>query len=291
MRRHPHFDLWLHDDNELRPWLDFAVIHRETLNAWPLSCVERLHLADGSTRIYKVQAPPTVEPEFYARATGALLVPAQAIALPHGPAALLLEDIAAPLLSNLSLSPAELAAIGWEVVAQIGTLAGTLPVVADLSTAAQWQEYAGTMVAELASLVDGGVFVQVDRALVERIAALADSPAVLDAFATPIGYVHGDLTVTNLFVGADGCRLIDWQRPIRGPVALDVVGLLDSAGCDPGRYVAGGIAQLFYLLRIAWFVQCARRWFPPGAATYDGAITQLVSKIAALGKREGAAPL
>ncbi len=282
MQRHPHFDLWLHDDDELRPWLGSEVHRRETVHEWPLSCVQRLHLADGSTRIYKVQAPPTVEPEFYARATGTLLVPAQAIAQPHGPAALLLADIAAPRLCDLSLPPAELAAVGREVVMQIGTLAGALPVVADLSTAAQWQEYAGTIVADLASLVASGAFVQVDRALVQRIAELADAPAVLGAFATSVGYVHTDLTVTNLFAGDDGYRLIDWQRPIRGPVALDVVALLDSAGCDPGAFVAAGIVQLFYLLRIAWFVQCARRWFPPGAATYDGAITQLVARIAAL---------
>ena len=286
MHRHPHFDLWLHDDDELRQWLGSEVHRRETVHEWPLSCVQRLYLADGSTRIYKVQAPPTVEPEFYAHAAGALLVPAQAIAQPHGPAALLLADIAAPRLCDMSRSPAELAAVGWATVTQIGTLAGALPVVADLSTAAKWQDYAETMVAELAALVDSGVFVQVDRALVEQIAALSASPAVLGAFATPVGYVHGDLTGTNLFVGGEGYRLIDWQRPIRGPVALDVVALLDSARCDPGRYVAAGIVQLFYLLRMAWFTQCALRWFPPGAATYDGAIVQLAAKIAALGNGE-----
>lgn len=287
MRRYPHFDLWLHDDDELRPWLGSAVRRRETLHAWPLSCVERLHLADGSTRIYKVQAPPTVEPEFYARATGALLVPAHAVAQPHGPAALLLEDIAAPRLCDLKLPPADLAAIGWAVVAQLRTLTGALPVVADLSTAAQWHDYAGTMVAELAALVDSGVFVQVDRALVDRIAALTAAPAVRSAFAAPAGYVHNDLTATNLFVCEDGYRLIDWQRPIRGPVALDIVALLESAGCVPGAYVAAGAAQLFYLLRIAWFAQCALRWFPSGATTYDGAIAQLVAKIAALGEHAG----
>ncbi len=279
MRRHPHFDLWLHDDGELRPWLSATILRREPLHAWPLSCVERLYLADGSTRIYKVQAAPTVEPEFYARAAGHLLVSAQAIAQPHGPAALLLEDIAAPRLCDMVLTPEEVAASGWSVVAQIHDLAGEVPVVAELCTAAQWEAFAGAMLDDLTLLVADGTFVQVDRGIIGRIAGQVAARPVLAAFAMPTGIVHGDMTASNLFVSDDGYRLIDWQRPIRAPSALDVAALLESTGCDPGRFIAGGIAQLFYLLRLAWFVQCARRWYPAGAATYDGAIVRLVEVI------------
>jgi hypothetical protein len=38
---------------------------------------------------------------------------------------------------------------------------------------------------------------------------------------------------------------------------------------------------LFYLLRIAWLTQCARRWFPAGAATYDSAIVRLAARLVA----------
>ncbi len=40
-----------------------------------------------------------------------------------------------------------------------------------------------------------------------------------------------------------------------------------------------GVVQLFYLLRIGWLSQCAQRWFPPSAATYDRQIVQLAEKI------------
>ncbi len=286
MHRHPHFDLWLHDDDELRPWLGDAVVAREPLHAWPLSCVQRLHLAGGGTCIYKVQAPPTVEPEFYAQASGALLVHAQVIHQPGRPAALLLEEIAAPRLCDLKLTPAQVNAMGWEVVAQVAALGGELPAVAELCTPAQWAGYAGALVERLAALVTAGTFTAVDEHLVRRIATLAARPAVQDAFATPIGYVHGDMTASNLFVGDDGYRLVDWQRPLRGPVALDVTALLDSAGLEPGEFIAPGIVQLFYLLRIGWFAACAYRWFLPGAPTYDAAIVRLVERIDALGERE-----
>ena len=140
-------------------------------------------------------------------------------------------------------------------------------------------ELAGAMLDDLTLLVADGTFVQVDRGIIGRIAGQVAARPVLAAFAMPTGIVHGDMTASNLFVSDDGYRLIDWQRPIRAPSALDVAALLESTGCDPGRFIAGGIAQLFYLLRLAWFVQCARRWFPAGAATYDGAIVRLVEVI------------
>jgi hypothetical protein len=79
VHRHRHFDLWLDDDAELAALLGSAVVHRATLHEWPLSCVQRLRLADGRSLVYKVQGEPTVEPDFYARARSRLLVAAQRI--------------------------------------------------------------------------------------------------------------------------------------------------------------------------------------------------------------------
>ncbi len=85
MHRHPYFDLMLHDDDELSALLGSRVVERTTLHEWPLSCVQRVTTADGTRIIYKAQAAPTIEPEFYAVARSPLL-PRSAHGLPHGAA-------------------------------------------------------------------------------------------------------------------------------------------------------------------------------------------------------------
>lgn len=55
MHRHRHFDLWLHDDEELVPLLQGQIAERVTLHEWPLSCVQRLTTAQGKKVIYKSQ--------------------------------------------------------------------------------------------------------------------------------------------------------------------------------------------------------------------------------------------
>ena len=74
MQTHPVFtNLLMHSDDELAAALGVGIVERETIHAWPLSCVQRLLLADGVKLIYKSQLPPTVEPEFYASASSPLL--------------------------------------------------------------------------------------------------------------------------------------------------------------------------------------------------------------------------
>lgn len=280
MRHHPYFDLWLHEDAELAALLGSPVVGRTTVHEWPLSCVQRLTLADGSARIYKAQAPPTVEPDFYLRARSPLLVAARRCEATDGPAALLLDCLTAPRLANVSLSAMEGRRLAETILAQIGRIAGAPPVLADISGVEQWADYAETMLADLTALVESGAFRQADRALIDRLRRQALAPEVLAAFRTPIGYVHRDLSGDNIFVLAEGYSVIDWQRPLRGPVLLDFATLLQTVGVEPRQHVDAGILQLRDLLSIAWCVQCARRWFPPGAATYDAAVVRLVAQLA-----------
>jgi hypothetical protein len=75
VRRHATFpDLVLHDDDELlRGARHGRRRARGGENVWPLSCVERVALADGTRLAYKSQLPPTVEPGVYAAASSPLL--------------------------------------------------------------------------------------------------------------------------------------------------------------------------------------------------------------------------
>ncbi|MBM4456413.1 MAG: aminoglycoside phosphotransferase family protein [Chloroflexi bacterium] len=281
MQRHPHFALWLHEDAQLSALLGAEIVGRTMLHEWPLSCVQRLRLAGGATRIYKVQAPPTVEPAFYARACSPLLVAAQLIEHGEGLPALLMEEVQAPRLTDIGLPAAEALAIGRAALAQIAAIRGHLPALADLRTAALWLAYWQTVLDDLSQLAEAGVFVRVDQALMRGLTRQGAASDVLAAFESPIGYVHGDLTAGNLFVTHSSLRVIDWQRPLWGPTALDLVCLLDSLALDPRAFLDEGVVRLFYLLRIAWLTQCARRWFPAGAATYDSAIVRLAARLVA----------
>lgn len=280
MQRHPCFDLGLHDDAELAALLGSPVMGRTTVHEWPLSCVQRLTLADGRTRIYKAQAPPTVEPDFYLHARSPLLVTARRCEATDGPAALLLDDLTAPRLVDVRLSAKEGLRLAETILAQIDRIAGAPPVIADIRGVEQWVDYAETMLADLTALVESGAFRQTDRALIDRLRRQALAPGVLTAFRTPTGYVHRDLSGDNIFVLAEGYRVIDWHRPLLGPVLLDFAALLQTVGVDPRKHVDAGILRLRDLLSITWFVQCARTWFPPGAATYDAAVVRLTAQVA-----------
>jgi hypothetical protein len=280
MQRHPYFDLWLHDDAELAALLGSPVTGRTTLHEWPLSCVQRLTLADGRTRIYKAQAPPTVEPDFYLHARSPLLVTPRRCEAPDGPAALLLDDLTAPRLADVRLTAEDGLRLAETILAQIARIAGAPPVIADIRGVEQWMDYAGTMLADLTALVESGTFRQTNHALIDRLRRQVLAPGVLAAFRTPTGYVHRDLSGDNIFVLAEGYRVIDWQRPLLGPVLLDLAALLQTVGVDPRHHVDAGILQLRDLLSIAWCAQCARTWFPPGAATYDAAIARLAAQVA-----------
>ena len=94
----------------------------------------------------------------------------------------------------------------------------------------------------------------------------------------PNGLIHHDLHGDNVFLLPDGPRIIDWQRPIRGPLGLDLATLVESFGYDPRSRLAPGLTQVLGLLRIHWFTACAARWFPPGAETYDRQIVDLAGR-------------
>lgn len=278
MQPHPYFDLRLHNDQELCAIVGSAITARTTLHEWPLSCVQRLHLANGHTVIYKSQYGPTVEAAFYRHATSPLLISAQTFYEEDGHVALLFDEITAPRLCDLPCSTEQLVAIGQQLIHQISQVTVNFPVYLDLSTIAQWQQIIAATQVHLAQLVADGRFVQTTAEHLHALATQAQDEAVLAALAGPSSLVHGDLTGENIFVLGDRWQVIDWQRPLIGPSALDLATLLHAAGVDPRPYVPVGILRLRALLQIQWLTACAVRWFPPGCEVYDRRIAALVTK-------------
>src|SRR6266849_4405267 len=121
MQTHPIFtNILMHSDDELAEALGVGIVERETIHAWPLSCVQRLLLADGTKLIYKSQLPPTVEPEFYERASSPLLPGHRMLGRLGDCGTMNFEWIDAPLLRDEARDEAELVDHGKQVVAQIG---------------------------------------------------------------------------------------------------------------------------------------------------------------------------
>ena len=276
LHRHPRYDLWLHDDVELGELLGAPVAERATVHEWMLSSVQRVRTADGRRYIYKVQAPPTLEPAFYARARSPLLVPARSIPGQASTAVMVMEDVLGRPLSEAPPPEPEAVALAEHLLRGIAEIEGDLPAMTDIGTVDRWVARFELALADIRAFVSDGTFHQVEPSLPDRLGRLAESPAVLDAIRSPCGYVHTDLMANNVLVTADGGhRILDWQRPIRGPVALDAATLLISLGIDATRHVPVGVVQLYHLLHIAWYTECARRWYPEGRPFYGGSLARI----------------
>lgn len=281
MHQHPHFNLILHDDQELEHLLGIPITGRTTLHQWPLSCVEHIGTGDGGSWIYKSQWGPTVEAAFYAQARSPLLPKARILhQSENGHINMLFEYINAPRMEDLLLSEEEILTIGIEIIEKIAQIEGDPPCFLDFSQESSWQALMEQMLAGLRALVAQGDFKVTDSADVANLQKWAYDAQVVDALGRDPGLVHHDLTGNNIFVSPDGYRLVDWQRPIRGPRALDLSLLLESMGIQPQHHIERGVVWLMILLRIEWFTQCALLWFPAGRQIYDAAIARLVSLLA-----------
>jgi len=280
MYRHEYFDLWLHDDGELGPLVQSDIVERVTLHEWPLSCVQRLTMADGRKLIYKTQFGPTVESEFYASARSALLPAARTIYRTDGHVCMLIEFIKGHRIQDLGLPEEEVVRIGRAVIGQIADIAGELAYYLDVSEGEKWEALVEATLKDLRELIAQGGFSLVDGATLRDLERWAFSESVLSAIRVKSGYVHRDLGSDNLFVLPDGYRVIDWQRPILGPTDLDLAVLLESLGFDPVPHVGKGVVQVLSFLTIHWSTQCATRWFPEGMAGYDEQIAEFASRMA-----------
>lgn len=281
MYAHPFFDLTLHDDEELAELLGSPLRGRKTLHEWPLSCVQKLMLLDGRHWVYKSCHLPTVEAEFYARARSPLLVSAQQIYCQGDYVCLLIPWIDAPRLADLSLSPQRALATGRSLLAQIAAIEGELPYFLELHSLEHWAELSYQILGSLTRLLEAGKLHEVDAHALNSLQSVLWQKPILDLLEQEVGLVHRDLRGENIFLCADGWRVIDWQYPIFAPRSLDWVSLLESCGMDPALFLPKEVLFLKRILDIDWFAQCAERWFPAGLPTYDRQIAQRIAQLEA----------
>ena len=281
MYSHPYFNLQLHDDRELAARIGKEIVERTTLHEWPLSCVQRLTLSDGRRLIYKTQYGPTVEADVYARACSPLLPWAELLYRAEGHVCMLLEYVDAPMFEDLEPSEEEALRLAREVRAGIDAIEGDLPCYIDVRDGGRWRGYVQTVLDELRALIADGAFHLTTQEMAADLARWAVSPSVLAAFGGSCGYVHRDFSADNVLVRPDGYRVIDWQRPIWGPVDLDCIDLLNSLGYDPLRHMDLCVVQVWLILSIGWLTEAKARWFPEGKS-YDQQVADLIARLGAL---------
>ena len=263
MPTHPVFtDILLHSDAELETLLGKKIVKRDTVHAWPLSCVQRLGLEDGAQLAYKSQLPPTVEARFYEQVSSPLLPGHQLLGKVDKCETMAFDWIEAPLLRDAGLSEAEFVRHGRCVVKQIGQIEGTWPVYLNIGTVEAWAEVVQKVFEKHRTLIEDNRFKLTDLNGLEQVEAWAGSAETLRGVAAQPWLAHGDLTAGQVFIGGDSYRVIDWQRPVIAPPEIDLVGLLVDRNIDPRQYVAGPVVKVFWFLRLHWAVEAQFDLFP-----------------------------
>jgi hypothetical protein len=224
--------------------------------------VKRLLLEDGTRLVYKSQLPPTVEPRFYERASSCLLPRHQSLGKLGACDLMAIEWIDAPLLRDEARDAAQLVEHGKRLVAQIGEIAGELPAWLDIGSREAWMAAAQATLERLCTLVQDGRFASVDRETIPRLQTWAASGRVLSAIEQNPRLAHGDLKADQVFLAADGYRIIDWQRPVVAPPEIDLVALLVSQNLDPRPFVEAPVVGIHWFLLLHWAVEAQHDLFP-----------------------------
>ena len=280
MDRHPFFsNILLHTNDELAE-LGLDVRARETLHEWPLSCVQWLELGDGRRVIYKSQLPPTVEPLFYDQARSPLLIGHRTLGTYGDCTTMVFDWIDAPLLHNLVHDEREFVEQGKRVVAQIGAIAGDLPVVVDIGSTDRWKAAVERTLTQQRTLIEDGCFHATTLDHVTEVMHWATNAEVLATITAAPRVIHGDLTADQVFVTEDGFRVIDWQRPAVAPPDVDLVALCVRQHIDPRQYVDAATVGIYWLLHLRWAVQAQYELFPNTAwPLFDRWAADAVSQI------------
>lgn len=278
MEHHPYFDIWLHSNAELCEIMPFPVIERVMLHEWPLSCVQKLTLADGTRLIYKAQVMEGVEPDFYEHIHSTLLPAHHLLGTYKNTTMLYLEFIDAPRMDHLLFDEQEIVRHGQNLSAEIRQINREVPVYADLSSPALWDVFVDETLAKLSRLVESGQFQRVKTVTLSRLAAWARAPHVIEAIRDSPGLAHADLSGENVFLTPAGYKVIDWQYPRLAPFGFDLASFLDYMGCDPYQYVDAAVVDIVWFVRLAWFVESKTHLFPAGES-YDYSVESLAEKI------------
>jgi len=292
----------MHSDDELSAALGSDIVERKTIHEWPLSWVQRVVLDDGRMLIYKSQRPPSVEAQFYERVASTLLPCHRLLGTLGDCDIMTIDWIDAPLLSSVARRDTDLVEHGRRVIAEIGAIRGKingdgdrdgggggewgrdggrerdagrdsdrdrekqrpqpLPRDLDVGSIDAWSANAQIALEKLRALVLNRRFTSIDLDAVDRVTTWSTTASVFEAVTAGPRLTHGDLKGDQVFVTADGYRVIDWQRPIIAPPETDLVALLVEQRMQPHRFIDATIVRIFWFLRLCWAIRAQFDLFP-----------------------------
>lgn len=257
MPAHPYFaDLRVPSNGELAAAMGSAVVSRHELQAWPLALTEDLLLEDGRRCVCKTQLPPTVEAPFYAAARSPLLANCLDLGGFGRCRVVVIDWIDGAPLDATDVD--RFLGQASRVVDGIAAIDGDPPVHLDLSTAAALRGAAQATTERLYRLIGTGRFHRLTPGDVPAFEGWARSDRTVAAAVKYPGIVHADLSRDEVLLTGDGqLRVIDWQRPVRGPREIDLVSLLRSGGIDPEGHVDRCFVQLEAFVLLHWAALCA----------------------------------
>ena len=219
-------------------------------------------MCDGARWVYKSQREPTLEADFYANIVSPVLPKHRVLTRTPPYSTIIFEYVDAPTLGTLPLTEEAALAHGRAIVECIGGIEYDAAVYIDVGTVQKWRRFVDSTLGALSGLVADGRFVRSRDADVRAVAAWAGTPNVLRAIEETSRLVHGDATGENVFFTADGYKIIDWQRPQRGPADVDLVAFLDSVGVDPLRHVDPAVVGVKAFMHLSWAVEAKTNLLP-----------------------------
>jgi hypothetical protein len=155
-----------------------------------------------------------------------------------------------------------------------------IPIYLDIGSIDAWSANARIAMEKLRVLVQDRRFPSIDLDAVRRVETWTETAEVFAAVTANPRVTHGDLRGDQVFVTADGYRVIDWQRPIIAPPEIDLVGLLVGQRIEPCRFVDATMVRIFWFLRLCWAVEAQFDLFPAfRGPLFDGWSSQAVSCI------------
>lgn len=242
--REEFLNVWVLEDREAEERVGCRVEAREKLHHWPLSWVEKWVLSDDRTVVYKSQrAEASVEKAVYEKVQAPFLLPllhaescrgCDMLIFPYCPSS----HAAAPSVSEVK----QLSAQCREALRNVAGM----PVFFDLSSPDEM--IAQTESACLSALGNGWPEAGLSplfRWMEAQIPRLYDGQ--------PIGIIHGDVNASNLITEGGALRyILDWQRPMLAPLALEQALALRLAGYETEDGDWGKLATVCHLLWYAW---------------------------------------
>jgi len=231
--------------------------------------VLRVETASGARWVYKGQWGAPHEAGFYRQARSPLLPRCQVLLEEPERSALLLEYVDAPNLCQRRPAEDEAAALARDLTHRIQEIQGDPPVVERLDSAERWREFQARTIQRVRLLGERRLIRPVAESVLGELARSASQSQVEDALADGTGLMHSDLHAENVFVlPHGGWKVVDWQKPRTGPLAVDRALLLETLEYDPLAHVSASAVLLMNFLRMGDCASCLWEagWDPGGAA-------------------------